>query len=176
MKKRNLKVVILTGPGFEDAEVIYPYYRLQEEGLIVEVATSSDGDVIGKHGNPFSPTLKLQDLQESDFAAAIIPGGYEAPDRLRQKVEILNFLWDMNKKQRLISSTCHGPWVLISAKLLKGKKATCYIGMKDDLVNSGAIYMESPVVVDGNIITSDHPRNLGPWMKETLETIKGTHK
>lgn len=171
MKKH--RVVIITGPGFEDVEVIYPYYRLMEEGFVVDIATSTDEEVFGKHGIPISPTILLKNLKEKNYFAAVIPGGHEAPDRVRQKTEVLEFLKAMNVRKKIISSTCHGPWVLISAGLLKGKKATCYVGMKDDLINSGAVYKNLPVVVDGNIITSDHPRNLGPWMRETIKSLNG---
>jgi len=170
MKKK--KVVIITGPKFEDVEVIYPYYRLQEAGYDVDVATSTDAQVVGKHGNPISPTLKLKELNKKDFIAAIIPGGHEAPDRVRQKVEVLKFLKAMNASGKIISSICHGPWVLISAGLTKGIVATCYIGMKDDLINSGAHYKKVPVVVAGNIITSDRPRNMPAWMAKTIELIE----
>ena len=168
MKK---KIVIITGPSFEDAEVIYPYYRLQEAGYLVDVGTSTDGEVIGKHGNRISPTLKLKELNAKDFVAAIIPGGHEAPDRVRQKSEVLKFLKALNASGKVISSTCHGPWVLISAHLTGGINATCYPGMKDDLINSGATYKNVPVVVDGNIITSDHPRSMPAWMAETIKLL-----
>lgn len=170
--KKTKKVVIITGPGFEDPEVIYPYYRLQEEGYIVEVVTSSDSEVRGKHGYPMVPTKKIVDLNVEDYNSVIIPGGHEAPDRVRQVKEILSFVKQMYEAGKIVSSTCHGPWVLISAGIIKGKNATCYKGMKDDLINAGANYKELPVVVDGNIITSDHPRNLGPWMKTTIKLLR----
>lgn len=169
MKKQ--KVVIITGPKFEDVEVTYPYYRLQEAGFVVDVATSTDGEVFGKHGNPISPTVKLKNLRQKDYAAAIIPGGHEAPDRVRQKIAVLKFLKALSDAGKIISSTCHGPWVLISAGLTRGIAATCYVGMKDDLINSGAIYKNVPVVVSGNIITSDHPRNMPAWMAKTIELL-----
>lgn len=171
MKNMRRKVIIITGPGFEDVEVIYPYYRMQEAGYEVDVATSTDAEVLGKHGNPFSPTVKLKNLQQKYYTAVIIPGGHEAPDRVRQKAEVLKFLKAMSTSGKIISSTCHGPWVLISAGLTKGINATCYPGMKDDLINSGANYKNVPVVVDGNIITSDHPRNIPAWMAATIEHL-----
>lgn len=165
------KVVIITGPGFEDAEVIYPYYRLQEEGFSVDIVTSNESAVKGKYGYPLMPTASLADLQSKEYDIVVIPGGHEAPDRVRQIQIVLDFVKDMNNKHKIISSTCHGPWVLISAGILKGKNATCYQGMKDDLINAGAIYKNEPVVVDKNIITSDHPRHLGEWMKATVAAV-----
>jgi len=169
MKQKH--VVIITGPGFEDAEVLYPYYRLKEEGFLVDVATSTDAVVTGKYGVPMANTIRLEDLKTHVFDAVIIPGGHEAPDRVRQKKEVLTFVKGMYEQHKVISSTCHGIWVLISSGIMKGKKATCYIGMKDDLINAGALYSAKPVVEDHTIVTSDHPRNLGAWMKKTISLL-----
>lgn len=169
---RAQKVVLITGPGFEDVEVIYPYFRLQEEGFVVDVATSTNGEVFGKHGIPMRPSIDLKELSAENYAAVIIPGGYEAPDRVRQVAEILEFIHKMFSLRRVVSSICHGPWVLISANIVKDKNATCYIGMKDDLRNAGARYLRKNVVVDDNLVTSDHPRNLTAWVKTTIDLIK----
>lgn len=171
MTDHQKKVVIITGPGFEEPEVIYPFYRLQESGISVDVATSSDEAVKGKHGYQFTPNIKIKDLRVKKYVAVIIPGGHEAPDRVRQVKKILQFIKRMHGAKKVIASTCHGPWVLISAGVIKGKKATCYIGMKDDLINAGAKYLEKSVVIDKNIVTSDHPRNLAHWMKATINLI-----
>lgn len=165
-------VVIITGPGFEDSEVIFPYYRLLEEGFSVDVVTSNDQVITGKHGYPQSPTIRISDLRKKKYDLVVIPGGNEAPDRVRQVEEILDFVKQMYTKGNIVSSICHGPWVLISAGFMKGKKATCYKGMKDDLINAGALYSDQPVVIDGNIITSDHPRHLGIWMKSTISLLR----
>lgn len=166
------KVVLITGPGFEDPEVIYPYYRLQEEGVIVEVATSNNIDVKGKYGYPMKPTVQTVDLKVENYDAVVIPGGHEAPDRVRQVKEVVEFVRNMMEAGKVVSSTCHGPWVLIEANIVRDKKATCYPGMKTDLINAGAIYEASAVVVDGNLVTSDHPRSLGPWMKATIAALQ----
>lgn len=170
--KKTRKVVIITGPGFEDSEVIYPYYRLQEEGYTVDIVTSSDNEVHGKHGVPMTPTKKILNLEDSLYDGVILPGGHEAPDRVRQVKDILSFVRKMYEGGKIVSSTCHGPWILISSGIMKGKNATCYKGMKDDLINAGAKYKKAPVVADGNIITSDHPRNLGAWMKTTVNLLR----
>lgn len=170
--ERTKKIVIITGPGFEDVEVIYPYYRMLEEGYSVDVITSNDNEARGKHGILMKPTKKIANLQSLDCDAVIIPGGHEAPDRVRQVKEIIAFVKKMCEAGKIISSICHGPWVLISAGIVKGRNATCYIGMKDDLVNSGAYYNAIPVVIDNNLVTSDHPRNLGSWMKATIALLR----
>ena len=171
MSLKKKRIVIITGPGFEEPEVIYPFYRLQEAGYIIDVATSNNLEVYGKHGYKFSPTIKIKDLIVKSFDAVVIPGGHEAPDRVRQVDQVLKFVKEMNTEGKIISSTCHGPWVLISSGVLKGRRATCYRGMMDDLINSGAKYEKRSVVVDKNIVTSDHPRNIAEWVKTTIELI-----
>jgi protease I len=165
---KQKRIVLLIGPGFDDVEMIYPYYRLQEAGIGVDVATSNDVEVKSKHGISFAPTIRLKHLKDTAYDAVIVPGGLEGPDRVRQQPLAVAFVRKMYEKGKLISSICHGPWVLISAGFMKGKKATCYKGMKDDLINAGAQYTGAPVTVDGNIITSDHPRSVSLWMKETI--------
>lgn len=167
-----LRAVIITGPGFEDPEVIYPAFRLQEEDIAVDIVTSTDKEVRGKYGYPAAPTKPVNDLRASDFDAVIVPGGYEAPDRVRQSQPVLGFLRDMAAGGKVISCTCHGAWVLISAGVVKGRNMTCYVGIRDDLINAGAIYHEQPLVVDGNFVTSDHLRNSAAWMKATVRLIK----
>ncbi|MEI7527735.1 MAG: type 1 glutamine amidotransferase domain-containing protein [Elusimicrobiota bacterium] len=161
--------VIIIGPGFEDSEHVYPFYRLQEAGFTVDVATSNDKAVTGKHGLPVSPTISLKDLDPASCDLAVIPGGYEGPDRVRQVKEVLSFVKAMNESKKALASICHGPWVFVSAGILKGRRATSYKGCKDDLVNAGAQYVDAPVVVDGNIVTAQHYRDNPVWMKETLK-------
>jgi protease I len=172
MKKlKRVRTVIIIGPGFEDVEAMYPLHRLQEEGIVVDIATSSDTQVKGKHGISLSPTVKVKELNVSKYDAVIVPGGLEGPDRVRQNSDAVAFVKNMYRKGKLVSSICHGPWVLASAGVLRGKKATCYIGMKDDLINAGAIYTGASVTVDGNLITSDHPRHVSTWLKETVNYL-----
>lgn len=171
-QKKIKKVIILTGPGYEEPEVLYPYYRFQEEGYQVEVVTSNNQQIAGKYGYPLKPTISSNQLDPKNYDAVIIPGGHEAPDRVRQVQELVDFVSAMYRRSKIVSSTCHGPWVLISAKIMRKKKATCYKGMKDDLINAGAHYQEKPVVVDGNLVTSDHPRNLAVWMRVTIDLLK----
>lgn len=166
------RAIIITGPGFEDSEYIYPYYRLQEAGFSVDVATSSDTAVTGKHGVPATPTLKIRELVAESFDLLVIPGGYEAPDRLRQVDSLLRFTKSMSDLKKPVATTCHGPWVLVSAGILRGRRATSYRGCRDDLINAGAIYVDEPVVVDGNLVTAQHYRNNATWMKETLKLFE----
>lgn len=171
MADRERKIVILTGPGGEDPELMVPYYWLQAVGK-VEVATHNDLEAKTKFGQPIKPTVKVEDLKPEDYDAVVVPGGLEAPDRLRQVKTVTDFVARMFEIGKLVTSTCHGPWVLISAGIMDGKRATGYPGIKDDLVNAGVRYEAAPVVVDGNIITSDHPRDITPWMVETVKWLE----
>jgi len=165
------KAVIIVGKGFEDSEFTYPFYRLQEEGIQVDVAVAGDAEVTGKLGQTATPTIKCSELNEQGFDMVIIPGGHEGPDRVRQVKEVLDFVKDMDEKKKIIATICHGSWVTISAKIMQGKKATCYKGMKDDLINSGCEYLDEDVVVDGHFISSPHFRNNHQWMKAVIEQL-----
>ena len=163
------RAVIITGKGFQDEEFVYPYYRLLEAGFQVEVATPGGEVVLGKYGVPARATMDTADLKESDFDLVILPGGHEAPDRVRQVKEVLEFVKAMYDKGKVVGAICHGPWVCISAGIVRGKKATSYIGMADDLRNAGAEYVVAAVVVDGNLVTAPHYKNNGDFMKAVLE-------
>lgn len=163
------RAVIITGPNFQDEELVYPYYRLQEAGFRVDIAVKDKAPTKGKYGVPARVTMDVKDLREEDFDLVVLPGGHEAPDRVRQIKEVLEFLREMHGKNKIISTICHGPWVLISAGIVRGKKITGYIAIKDDIVNAGAEYVDATVVVDGNIISSPHYNNNGEWMRETLK-------
>lgn len=164
--------VIITGPNFQDEEFIYPFYRLQEAGFIVDVATKDKENVKGKYGIPVKATIDAKDLKESDYDLVVLPGGHEAPDRVRQIKEVLDFVKAMHDKGKIISSICHGPWIMISAGIVRGKKISGYIAIKDDIINAGAEYVDAPVVIDGNIVTSPHYKYNGEWMRETLKKFK----
>jgi protease I len=169
MQKR---VVIITGPGFQDEEYIYPYYRLLEEGYAVEVATKGGAVVYGKFGVPARATMCTTDLKEENFDAVILPGGFEAPDRVRLLTEVLAFVRQMDQKKKLIAAICHGPWILISAGITKGRKMTAFWSIEADVRNSGADYQHKvPLVIDGNLITSPHYNNNGDFMKAVVEYL-----
>ena len=165
------KAVIITAQGFQDEEFIYPYYRLLEEGFHVDVATKDKAVAYGKYKIPANPTRDVKDLKEEEYDLVVLPGGFEAPDRVRQIPEVLVFVRKMYEKGKVVAAICHGPWVMISAGIMKGKRGTCYVGMTDDMRNAGAIYEDSPVVIDQNLVTAPHFRNNGDWMKAVLGVL-----
>jgi len=178
-KKKIKRAVIITAEGFEDEEVIYPVIRLKEAGFRVDIATKEKKLVNGRLNFPieliaryYGNLVNSLSLNPKNYDLVLIPGGFEAPDRVRQIKEVLQFVRDMYKNKEIVAAFCHGPWVLISAGILKGKKATCYKGIIDDLKNAGAIYINKPAVIDGNIITARHPRDVGDLMKAILSKFK----
>ncbi|MFH1798604.1 MAG: type 1 glutamine amidotransferase domain-containing protein [Candidatus Omnitrophota bacterium] len=166
------RAVIITASNFQDEEFTYPYYRLLEEDYHVDVATPDKTIVYGKYGIPAKPTVNTNDLRKSDYDLVILPGGFEAPDRLRVRKEVLKFVKEMYDADKIVAAICHGPWICISAGIMKGKKATAYISIADDIRNAGAIYLEENVVVDGNLITAPHYRNNGDFMKAIINIMR----
>lgn len=170
--------VIITAEAFEDEEVMYPIMRLHEEGVVIDIATKDCKLVVGRMGFPlelmvryYGALVDAKTLNHEVYDFVLLPGGFEAPDRVRQMPEVLRFVRSMYMHSRVVSAFCHGPWILISAGLTEGKRITGYVGIKDDIINSGATYVDEPVVVDGNIITSRHPRDIGAFMKTLLAHI-----
>lgn len=150
------RAVIITGPGFQDEEYVYPYYRLLEAGMQLEVATKDKAVVLGKYGVPARATMSTTDLKVDNFDLVLLPGGFEAPDRVRLDAKVLEFVQGMNDAHKLIAAICHGPWIMVSARILRGRKVTGYISIAEDLRNAGAEYIEAPLVEDSNFITAPH--------------------
>jgi protease I len=167
--EKQYKAVIITAQGFQDEEFVYPYYRLLEAGFSVDVATKDKQPVFGKFGVPARPTIGTDDLRSDDYDLVLLPGGFEAPDRVRLLPEVLELIREMDRKGKLVAAICHGPWVLISAGVTKGRKMTAYWSIEADVRNSGADYQhKAPVVVDGNLITSPHYNNNGDFMRAVI--------
>ena len=170
------KILILVDEGVEDSEFIYPYYRFQEEGYKVVIAASKAGETyIGKHGVPIKSEVSADDVNVDEYDALIIPGG-RAPDRMRIDKNMVKIVKEAYDKGKVIAAICHGPQMLIEADILRGKKATCWKSVATDLKNAGATYMDKPVVVDGNIITSRMPADLPTFCHETIKLIENRRK
>lgn len=168
-----VRAVIITGPGFQDEEVIYPYYRMLEAGYKVEIAAKDGAVVYGKYGVPARTTMATTDLRADDFDLVVLPGGFEAPDRVRLLPEVLDFLRQMDAQKKLIAAICHGPWIMISAGITKGRKMTAFWSIEADMINSGADYQhKAPVVIDGNVISSPHYNNNGDFMKAVISYME----
>jgi protease I len=174
--------------GFKTKNFFFPLYRFQEEGIEVDIASPElISDPLawrkGKYGIPFQPNRTTKNLMSAivdhnigtdTWDIVYVPGGWESPEKIRQDEHSLKFIKKMFEAGKLICALCHGPWVLISAGIMKGRKGTCFKGMKDDLISSGCEYIDAPVVVDGNIITAPHYRNNPDFMREVIKASKNT--
>jgi protease I len=170
------KILIMVDEGVEDSEFIYPYYRLQEEGYKVVIVASKAGETyIGKHGVPIKSEVSADDVNVEEYDALIIPGG-RAPDRMRINENLVKIVKEAYDKGKVIAAICHGPQMLIEANVLRGKKATCWKSVATDLKNAGAKYIDKPIVVDGNIITSRMPADLPRFCQETIKLIENRRR
>jgi protease I len=165
-------VAILAEDDYEDLELWYPYYRLLEAGHEVKVIGSGRKAVfVSKHGYEVRAEMNASDVDSVDFDAVVIPGGF-APDRLRRVPAVNELVRRMFKEGKVVAAICHAPSVLISANVLKGRKVTCFVSIKDDVMNAGARYKDQAVVVDGNLITSRFPADLPEFMKALLRALE----
>ena len=166
------KALILTGKLVQDHEFIYPYYRLQEEGYEVDVVVRPMEVVYGQLGAAkIQPTKDFKDLKISDYQVLVIPGGAKCMEYIRQDQDFLKFIADFHAAGKVVASVCHGAQMLISAKLVKGRKISAYYSLKDDVNNAGGTYIDAPFVTDDRIVTSPHYKHLGPWMKEVIAEV-----
>ena len=170
------KGLIISGNLAQDHEFIYPYYRLLEEEVKLDVCLLEGKPVVGILGTALPPNKeqavkKIEDVRVKDYDILVIPGGVKAMEKVRQNKDIIKFISDFDKEKKIIACICSGAQLLISAKVVKGRKIAGYYSMKDDLINAGANYTDLPAVIDDNIITTAHYKDMGPWMKEVIKKL-----
>ena len=171
------KAIIISGNLAQDHEFIYPYYRLLEERFEIDVCLLEGKPVKGILGTSIPPNKdqvikKIDEVFVKDYKVLILPGGVKAMEKVRQDKKIIDFISEFDKAKKTIACICSGAQLLISAKVVKGRKIAGYYSMKDDLVNAGAIYTDLPSVIDDNIITTAHYKDMGPWLGEVIKKIK----
>src|SRR5213592_551163 len=147
---------------YEDLELWYPKLRLEEAGYTTRLAGLDLKFFRGKHGYPAAAEALISEVKSADFLGLLVPGGF-MPDKLRRDPKVLSLTREFFEQGKMVAFICHGGWIAISAKILKGKRATGSRGIKDDLENAGAIWADEPVVVDGNLISSRTPKDLAPF-------------
>lgn len=165
------KVLIITADKCDDSELLYPYYRVLEAGCEIDIASFTASTVVCKYHFECEANLAIADVNSADYDGLILPGG-SAPEKLRQNADVIRVVREMFEQKKPIASICHGQQILISAGVLRDIDATCYPGIKDDLVNAGARYKNQPVVVCGNLVTSRRPQDLPCFMREFMALVK----
>lgn len=152
-------IAILVGPEYEDLEVWYPKLRLEAAGFSAPLVGVGGQTFKGKHGYPAPVDRATESVDPADLAGVLAPGGW-APDKIRRDPVALELVRKVNARGGLVATICHGPWILISAGIVQGRRMTSTVGIRDDVVNAGATWVDEPVVVDGNLISSRVPKDL----------------
>jgi len=171
LRLKGKRAAVLVEEIYNEFELWIPYYRLKEEGVDVTVVGSGTALTYrGKFGIPVEVDKNASQVSADDFDAVIIPGGY-APDKMRMHPEMVGLVRDMFRQGKVVASICHGGWMLVSAGILKGKNATSFVAIKDDLVNAGANWEDSELVRDGNLITSRKPEDLPAFCRTIVQAM-----
>jgi protease I len=166
-----MKALIISADNFEDSELLVPYYRLKEEGVEVVVASMHRGSITGKHGYEVAVAKTLDDVNPDDYSILILPGG-AAPAEVRKVTKALEISRAFFEQSKPVAAICHGPQILISAGLMKGRRATCYMSVADELKEAGALYEDQEVVVDANLVTAREPGDLPAFMREMMKQLQ----
>jgi len=165
------KVAILVDEMYQVLEVWYPYYRLKEKGAEVDlIAAQANKEYHSKEGYPCISNIAASDANIDDYSCMIVPGGF-APDFMRRNEQVIKFANDMVNSDKIIAAICHGGWLLCSTNIYKGKKATCFMAIKDDIKNASAEYLDDECVIDGNLITARKPDDLPSFCKAILDKL-----
>lgn len=173
MELTGKRIAILVDQAYQEMEVWYPYFRFQEAGAEVILVGAEAGKTYpSKCGYPATAARSYDQCGADDFDGIVVPGGY-APDHIRRHEKANRLVHEMDARGKLVASICHGPWVLCSAGILKGRKATCFFAIKADVVNAGALYEDAEVVVDRNLITSRKPEDLPAFCRESIRVLTG---
>ena len=170
MKLEGKIIATLVAEGVEDLEYFVPLMRLQEEGAQVLTAGMDLKKIHGKHGLDITPDTKIESLKADQLSALIIPGGW-APDKLRRYPAVTELVTDMDTMQKPIGIICHGGLVAISAGIVKGHRATGSLGIKDDLINAGASWVDEPAFRDGNQVWGRVVADIPAFCRELVKAL-----
>jgi protease I len=171
MRLKGKRIAILAENLYQEMELWVPYYRFKEEGAAVTIIGTGSKSYTSKAGYPVTADRSADEVKAADFDAVVIPGGY-APDLMRRSAAMVKLVKDASQQGKVVASICHAAWVLCSAGIVRGKAATCYHSIKDDLVNAGARYVDQEVVVDGHLITSREPKDLPAFCREIIRALE----
>lgn len=169
----GMRFLVFVGDDYEDLELWYPKLRLIEAGGEVVVAgPDARKSYRGKNGYPCVSDAAIADMKEAEFTGLVVPGGF-MPDKLRRDSKVLDLVRGFADRKKLVAAVCHGGWILISAGVYKGVRVTGSLGIKDDLVNAGAIWEDKPVVVDRHFVSSRKPDDLPDFCLGIFEVLIG---
>ncbi len=167
-----MKALMISADNFEDMELFVPYYRLKEEGIEVEISSMKKGKIKGKHGYEIEVDKTFEEVDPGEYRILILPGG-KAPEVIRKEMTAVGIAKFFFRENKPVFSICHGPQLLITAGILKGRHATCHRSVAPEMKETGALYEDRDVVVDGNLVTSRQPSDLPDFMREMMKMIKG---
>lgn len=171
MSLKGISVAILVEQQYQEMEVWYPHYRLIEAGArSVLIGPEAGKSYPSKLGYPAKAEVSIDQVRAEDFDGVVLPGGF-APDFLRRNPAMIAFTQKMADQGKVLAAICHGPWMLCSTTALRGKRATCFFAIKDDVINAGARYEDAEVVRDGNVITSRKPDDLPAFMTTFMDAL-----
>ncbi|MEH6762903.1 type 1 glutamine amidotransferase domain-containing protein [Aequorivita antarctica] len=177
----NKRIAILATNGFEESELKSPKEAMEKEGFTVEIVSEEEGKIKawadGNWSNEYTVDKTITNASASDYNALVLPGGVINPDKLRRNKNALNFVKSFFDQKKPVAAICHGPQILISANVVRGRKMTSFSSIKDDLINAGANWVDEEVVVDEGFVTSRNPKDLPAFNSKLIEEIKeGKHK
>ena len=168
--------IIISGALAQDHEFIYPFYRLLEANSKLDVCLIGGKPVQGILGTTLPPNKNhlvkdIDQVKVKDYDLLVLPGGVKALEKTRQDKKLIKFISEFHNANKVIACICSAVQLLISAKIVKGKKIAGYYSLEDDITNAGAIYTDKPAVIDGKIVTTAHYKDMGPWMKEVIQKL-----
>jgi protease I len=178
----NLKVAILVADGFEQQEMTDPRKALDDVGAITQIVSPAKGNEVQgwkhyEHANKFPVDVKLDQANAADFDALLLPGGVANPDQLRMNPKAVQFVREFFDAGKPVAVICHGPWTLIDAGVVKGRKITSWPSVKTDLINAGADWVDQEVVVDNGLVSSRKPDDIPAFNQKMIEEFKeGRHR
>jgi len=171
MRLEGKRIAILAENMYQEMELWVPYYRLREEGAEVKVVGAGGAkSYTSKHGYPVNVDVQADQVTAVEFDAVVVPGGY-APDMMRRHEAMVRLVREAAQNGKVVAAICHAGWMLVSAGILKGRQATSFFSIKDDLIAAGADWRDAEVVVDGNLITSRKPDDLPAFCRAIISAL-----